>query len=162
VDLGGTRSGWLTGWLRWRFRGTPGEQTGKEHDERTDPHTAQGQNRLRPADDRGCDRRGVRGDHAAVAVLSATKGGTASNAIAFGTFGVVVAAVAVTLGRAGGNLRLDAFLSRLQDTTAEIRVRIAVALLIGFVALAAKVGLQIILGAFLARTADSEHYSSTA
>jgi hypothetical protein len=36
------------------------------------------------------------------------------------------------------------------DTTAEIRVRIAVALLIGLVVLAAKVGLQTILGAFLA------------
>ena len=47
-------------------------------------------------------------------------------------------------------MRLDAFLTRLQDTTAEIRVRIAAALLIGFVALAAKVGLQTILGAFLA------------
>jgi Kef-type K+ transport system membrane component KefB len=45
---------------------------------------------------------------------------------------------------------VDAFLTRLQDTTAEIRVRIAVALLIGFVALAAKAGLQTILGAFLA------------
>jgi len=47
-------------------------------------------------------------------------------------------------------LQVDAFLTRLQDTTAEIRVRIAVALLIGFVALAAKAGLQTILGAFLA------------
>jgi Kef-type K+ transport system membrane component KefB len=62
----------------------------------------------------------------------------------------VVAAVGVTLGRARRNIRLDAFLTRLQDTTAEIRVRIAVALLIGFVALAAKIGLQTILGAFLA------------
>jgi Kef-type K+ transport system membrane component KefB len=82
--------------------------------------------------------------------FSAAKGGTASKVIAFATFGVLVAAVGVTLGRADRNLRLDAFLSRLQDTTAEIRVRIAVALLIGFVALAAKVGLQVILGAFLA------------
>jgi len=82
--------------------------------------------------------------------ISATKGGTASNIVAFGIFGAVVAAAGVTLGRAGRNIRLDAFLTRLQDTTAEIRVRIAVALLIGFVALAAKVGLQIILGAFLA------------
>jgi Kef-type K+ transport system membrane component KefB len=80
-----------------------------------------------------------------------TKGGTASNVIAFVTFGVVVATVGVTLGHVGRNLRLDAFLTRLQDTTAEIRVRIAVALLIGFIALAAKIGLQIILGAFLAR-----------
>jgi Kef-type K+ transport system membrane component KefB len=62
----------------------------------------------------------------------------------------VVATAGVTLGRAGRNIRWDDFLSRLQDTTAEIRVRIAVAVLIGFVAFAAKVGLQIILGAFLA------------
>jgi len=82
--------------------------------------------------------------------FSATKGGTASNIVAFGIFGAVVAAAGVTLGRAGRNIRLDAFLTRLQDTTAEIRVRIAVALLIGFVALAAKIGLQIILGSFLA------------
>ena len=94
------------------------------------------------------------GEFGAITLLSlffsATKGRTASNVIAFGIFGVLVAAVGVTLGRADRNLRLDAFLSRLQDTTDEIRVRIAVALLIGFVALAAKVGLQIILGAFLA------------
>ena len=94
------------------------------------------------------------GEFGAITLLSlffsATKGGMASNVIAFGTFGAVVAAVGVTLGRVGRNLRLDAFLTRLQDTTAEIRVRIAVALLVGFVALAARVGLQIILGAFLA------------
>jgi Kef-type K+ transport system membrane component KefB len=83
-------------------------------------------------------------------LFSATKGGTASNIVTFGIFGAVVAAVGVTLGRARRNIRLDAFLTRLQDTTAEIRVRIAVALLIGFVALAAKIGLQTILGAFLA------------
>jgi Kef-type K+ transport system membrane component KefB len=47
-------------------------------------------------------------------------------------------------------MRIDALLTRLQGTTAEIRVRIAVALLIGFVALAARVGLEVILGAFLA------------
>lgn len=82
--------------------------------------------------------------------FSETRGGTASNIVTFGIFGAVVAAVGVALGRAGRNLRLDAFLTRLQDTTAEIRVRIAVALLIGFVALAAKVGLQTTLGAFLA------------
>jgi Kef-type K+ transport system membrane component KefB len=41
-------------------------------------------------------------------------------------------------------------LVRLQDTTAEIRVRIAVALLVGFVALAANAGLETILGAFIA------------
>jgi Kef-type K+ transport system membrane component KefB len=94
------------------------------------------------------------GEFGAITLLtlffSATKGGTARNIVTFGIFGAVVAAVGVTLGRARRNIRLDAFLTRLQDTTAEIRVRIAVALLMGFVALAAKIGLQTILGAFLA------------
>jgi Kef-type K+ transport system membrane component KefB len=41
-------------------------------------------------------------------------------------------------------------LSRLQDTTAQIRVRAAVVLLIGFAALAQQFGLEAILGAFAA------------
>jgi Kef-type K+ transport system membrane component KefB len=82
--------------------------------------------------------------------FSEAKGGTVGNIVAFAIFCLAVVVVGLTLGRAGRNVRLDAFLTRLQDTTAEIRVRIAVALLIGFVVLAAKVGLQTILGAFLA------------
>ena len=82
--------------------------------------------------------------------FSQSSGGTSSKLITLGGFVLAVAAVAVTLLRAGRSLRLDAVLVRLQDTTAEIRVRIAVALLIGFVALAAKVGLETILGAFIA------------
>jgi len=49
--------------------------------------------------------------------------------------------------RAGG---LSRVLLRLQDTTAQIRVRGAFVLLIGFVALAQNVGLETILGAFAA------------
>jgi Kef-type K+ transport system membrane component KefB len=41
-------------------------------------------------------------------------------------------------------------LARLQDTTAQIRVRAAFLILIGFVALAGQLGLEVILGAFLA------------
>ena len=82
--------------------------------------------------------------------FSESEGGAASKLIAVGLFAVVIAAVAVTLARAGRSMRLDAVLTRLQDTTAEIRVRIAVALLIGFVALAASSGLETILGAFIA------------
>ena len=48
------------------------------------------------------------------------------------------------------SMSLSAVVTRLQDTTAEIRVRAAVLLLVGFVALAAKLGLETILGAFLA------------
>jgi Kef-type K+ transport system membrane component KefB len=82
--------------------------------------------------------------------FSQSNGSTTSKAVTLGAFAVAVVAVAVALLRAGRSMRLDAVLIRLQDTTAEIRVRIAVALLIGFVALAAKVGLETILGAFIA------------
>src|SRR4029079_1018597 len=45
---------------------------------------------------------------------------------------------------------ISGVLQRLQDTTAQIRVRGAFVLLIGFVALAENVGLEVILGAFAA------------
>ena len=83
-------------------------------------------------------------------LFSESEGGTASKLVILGLFALVIAAVAVTLIRAGRSMRIDAVLVRLQDTTAEIRVRIAVVLLIGFVALAASVGLETILGAFIA------------
>lgn len=51
---------------------------------------------------------------------------------------------------AGRSMRLGDLLIRLQDTTAEIRVRLAVVLLVAFVALATRFGLESILGAFLA------------
>jgi Kef-type K+ transport system membrane component KefB len=93
-------------------------------------------------------------DFAAVILLSLffseAGGGTASKLFSVGLFVAVVAVVAIALARVGRSMRLDAVLVRLQDTTAEIRVRIAVALLIGFVALAANVGLETILGAFVA------------
>jgi Kef-type K+ transport system membrane component KefB len=47
-------------------------------------------------------------------------------------------------------MRLGEVLVRLQDTTAEIRVRLVVVLLVAFVALAERLGLETILGAFLA------------
>jgi Kef-type K+ transport system membrane component KefB len=83
-------------------------------------------------------------------LFSEAEGGAASRLLAVGMFVAVVAAVALGLTRASRSRRIDAVLVALQDTTAEIRVRIAVALLVGFVALAASVGLETILGAFLA------------
>jgi Kef-type K+ transport system membrane component KefB len=83
-------------------------------------------------------------------LFSQSKGGPASKIFMLGAFVVVIVVVTLTLGRAGHAMRIDALITRLQDTTAEIRVRIAVALLIGFVALAEQVGLEAILGAFLA------------
>ena len=83
-------------------------------------------------------------------LFSEAEGGTASKLVSVGLFVLVIAVAGAALVRAGRSTRLDATLTRLQDTTAEIRVRIAVALLVGFVALAARVGLETILGAFIA------------
>ncbi len=82
--------------------------------------------------------------------FSESEGGTASKLATLAFFVVVIAIVGIVLAKAGRSARLDRVLVSLQDTTAEIRVRIAVALLIGFVALAAKTGLETILGAFIA------------
>src|SRR5207244_9954620 len=58
--------------------------------------------------------------------------------------------VVVAVKRLERVMRLSAVLVRLQDTTAEIRVRASVVLLIAFTALAEKLGLETILAAFLA------------
>src|SRR5436190_2562675 len=56
----------------------------------------------------------------------------------------------IALARAGRSMRLSDALLRLQDTTAQIRVRGAIVLLVGSVALAERFGLESILGAFVA------------
>jgi Kef-type K+ transport system membrane component KefB len=61
-----------------------------------------------------------------------------------------VAAVGFAILGAERSMRLSSTLLRLQDTTAEIRVRAAFLLLTVFVVLASKFGLEAILGAFLA------------
>lgn len=66
--------------------------------------------------------------------------------------GFVLVAAAFVLALAGieHSRRLRDALVRLQDTTAQIRIRGAFLLLIAFVALAETLGLEVILGAFLA------------
>jgi Kef-type K+ transport system membrane component KefB len=83
-------------------------------------------------------------------LFSEAEGGTASRLVAVIMLVAVVVTVTLALTRAGRSRRIDDVFVALQDTTAEIRVRVAVAMLIGFVALAASVGLETILGAFLA------------
>jgi Kef-type K+ transport system membrane component KefB len=61
-----------------------------------------------------------------------------------------VLAVALVLTGATRSMRISATLVRLQDTTAQIRVRGAFLILAGFVFLAERFGLEAILGAFLA------------
>jgi Kef-type K+ transport system membrane component KefB len=65
-------------------------------------------------------------------------------------FAAFVAAIGLVLLGAQRSMRVSAALVRLQDTTAEIRVRGAFLLLTLFVVLASRFGLEAILGAFLA------------
>ena len=76
--------------------------------------------------------------------------GTGAKVVLLGGFAVLAAVVALALSRLNRSMRFGDLLVKLQDTTAEIRVRVAVLLLVGFVALAARFGLETILGAFVA------------
>ncbi len=93
-------------------------------------------------------------DFAAVVLLtlffSTTAAGPGTKLLLFVGFLLFVVAATLALSRLNRSMRLDAVLVKLQDTTAEIRVRIAVLLLVVFVALAERLGLEAILGAFLA------------
>ena len=77
-------------------------------------------------------------------------------------FVVLVAIMGLALSRAGRSLRVSKTLLRLDDTTAQLGVRVAILLLVVFVALAGELGLETILGAFLAgallRLVDPERH----
>jgi Kef-type K+ transport system membrane component KefB len=75
---------------------------------------------------------------------------TAGTLILLGMFALVVVLVGVAIAGVERSISLSRVLRRLQDTTAQIRVRAAFVLLIGFTALADQVGLATILGAFAA------------
>ncbi len=93
-------------------------------------------------------------DFAAILLLtvffSQSATGTGTKLLFIGGFALLAVLATLALSRAGMSMGLDTLLTRLQDTTAEIRVRIAVLLLVAFVALAEHLGLEAILGAFLA------------
>jgi len=65
-------------------------------------------------------------------------------------FGVLTGIVVFAMTMAGKSTKLGDALLRLQDTTAQIRIRGAFLLLIAFAALAGKLGLEAILGTFIA------------
>jgi Kef-type K+ transport system membrane component KefB len=65
-------------------------------------------------------------------------------------FAALGAAIGLAVTGAERSMHLSAALLRLQDTTAQIRVRGAFVLLVGFVVLAERFGLEAILGAFMA------------
>jgi Kef-type K+ transport system membrane component KefB len=75
---------------------------------------------------------------------------TTGTLILVGVFGLVVALVGVAIAGVERSIGLSHVLRRLQDTTAQIRVRAAFVLMIGFAALADQFGLETILGAFAA------------
>ncbi len=82
--------------------------------------------------------------------FSGESGGLGSKLVLLIGFAVFVGAVGVAIVGAQHSMRLSQALLRLQDTTAEIRVRGAFLLLALFVVLASRFGLEAILGAFLA------------
>ena len=93
-------------------------------------------------------------DFAAILLLSAlfSMDGTGPGAklVLLAEFTLVVALAGLFIGASSRSSRLAALLVRLQDTTAEIRVRGAVLLLVVLVVLAEHFGLETILGAFIA------------
>jgi Kef-type K+ transport system membrane component KefB len=92
-------------------------------------------------------------DFAAIVLLSlsfAGEGGPGATLVLIGALlGLALAVFAVVRG-AHRSLRIRADLARLQDTTAQIRVRGALVLLVGFAAAAQQLGLEVILGTFAA------------
>lgn len=92
-------------------------------------------------------------DFGAIILLSvffSGEGGTGATLLLLGGLVVLSAAVLLVVRGAEGSARLRAGLVRLQDTTAQIRVRGALLLFVGFAAIAETLGLEVILGAFLA------------
>jgi Kef-type K+ transport system membrane component KefB len=85
-----------------------------------------------------------------LSVFFTGKGGSGSTLFLIGSLFAVAAAVFAVVRGAERSMRISSDLVRLQDTTAQIRVRAAVVLLIGFAAIAEKLGLEVILGAFAA------------
>lgn len=76
--------------------------------------------------------------------------GLGAQLLLLGAFALLVVTVGVALAAAGHLQRLGAVLVRLQDTSTQIRVRGAFLLLVAFAVLAQLLGLEVILGAFLA------------
>jgi Kef-type K+ transport system membrane component KefB len=82
--------------------------------------------------------------------FSESSTGIGAKLLLLGGLVVVAALVVMALLRAGRTMRTMRVFEMLADTTAQIRIRFAVLLLVGFVALAESLGFEAILGAFLA------------
>ena len=75
---------------------------------------------------------------------------TASQLVLLVGFALAAVLVALTVTGLEHSMRIRGTLVRLQDTTAQIRVRAAFVLMVAFVALAQGLGLEVILGSFAA------------
>jgi Kef-type K+ transport system membrane component KefB len=96
---------------------------------------------------------GTVADFGAVILLSiffSGEGSVGSTILLIGSLVVLAGAVFLAVRGAGRSMAIRSDLLRLQDTTAQIRVRGAVVLLVGFAAIADQLGLETILGAFIA------------
>jgi len=82
--------------------------------------------------------------------FSSSAGSIGGKLILLGCFALLIGVFVLVFSRLGRSMRISSVLVMLQDTTAEIRVRFAVAVMIGFVVLASHFGLETILGAFVA------------
>jgi Kef-type K+ transport system membrane component KefB len=92
-------------------------------------------------------------DFAAIILLTlffAGEGGPGATLVLLGALLGLALAVFVVVRGAQRSMRIRADLLRLQDTTAQIRVRGAIVLLVGFAAAAEALGLEVILGTFAA------------
>jgi Kef-type K+ transport system membrane component KefB len=74
----------------------------------------------------------------------------AAKLVLMGGFAVLTVVIVIAMVTAVRWTGVTTLLVRLQDSTAQIRVRGAFLLLVGFVALAGQLGLEVILGAFIA------------
>jgi Kef-type K+ transport system membrane component KefB len=96
---------------------------------------------------------GTIADFGAVILLSvffSGEGGVGSTLLLIGGLVALAAAVFFAVRGAERSRTIRQDLLRLQDTTAQIRVRGAIVLLVGFAAIAEGLGLETILGAFMA------------
>ena len=82
--------------------------------------------------------------------FSRESSGVASKLFLLGIFAASLVVAGLVIARVEHIKRLSGLLLRLQDTTAQIRVRGAFLLMIGLVTLADELGLEVILGAFAA------------
>jgi NhaP-type Na+/H+ or K+/H+ antiporter len=81
---------------------------------------------------------------------SSGSSGSGSKAVLLVGFAVLVVLIGLAMVEAGRSLRVSSTLRALEDTSAQLGVRIAILLLVGFVALAGELGIETILGAFIA------------